>query len=119
LIKQRSSIPEQENTDQARAASIVPDVADQTYSLRLYVTGATQHSMLAVNHIKEICERYLAGRYSIEIIDIYQQPNLTEERQIIATPTLVKLAPLPVRYLVGDMSNTRAVLEGLGITEVV
>ena len=85
------------------------------YLLRLYVTGATYHSMSAVKNLKAICEQYLADNYTLEIIDIYQQPHLAEQEQIIAAPTLIKISPAPVRRLVGDMSDTTKVLMGLDL----
>jgi circadian clock protein KaiB len=85
------------------------------YILKLYITGTTPHSMLAVENIKKICEDHLKGRYELEVIDIYQQPKLSEGEQIIAAPTLIKKLPLPLKRLIGDMSNTEKVLLGLDI----
>jgi circadian clock protein KaiB len=85
------------------------------YVLHLYITGATPNSTRAVRNVKEICETYLKGRYELIIIDIYQQPMLAEADQIIAAPTLVKKQPLPIRRLIGDMSDRDRVLSGLGI----
>lgn len=85
------------------------------YVLRLYITGASPNSIRAINNTKHICEEYLKGRYSLEIIDIYQTPELAGEEQIIALPLLVRKAPLPQRRLIGDMSQTEKVLKGLGI----
>ena len=85
------------------------------YILRLFVTGATPHSMLAVKNLKAICEQYLAGSCSLEIIDIYQQPERVELEQIIAAPTLIKIKPGPVRRLIGDLSDTPRVLAALGL----
>ncbi len=87
-----------------------------TYVLRLYVTGMTPRSTQAIRNIRKICEEYLKGRYELEVIDIYQQPELTREGEIIVTPTLVKQLPAPIRKLIGDMSNTEKVLVGLNIT---
>jgi circadian clock protein KaiB len=89
--------------------------AEADYLLHLYITGATPNSMRAVRNIKDICEQHLAGRYELLIIDIYQQPHLASEQQIIAAPTLLRLRPLPRRQLVGDLSNREAVLISLGI----
>jgi circadian clock protein KaiB len=86
-----------------------------SYVLHLYITGATPNSTRAVRNVKEICEKYLKGRYELVIIDIYQQPTLAEQDQIIAAPTLVKKSPFPVRRLIGDMSDRERVLSGLGI----
>lgn len=88
---------------------------EQKYLLRLFVTGITPKSTRAIENIKKICERYLAENYVLEVIDIYQQPQLAEEEQIIAAPTLIKKRPLPVKRLIGDMSNILKVLSGLNL----
>ena len=93
-------------------------LAGSFYELRLYVAGASPNSTRAMHHIQEICERYLAGRYALRIIDIYQQPQLAQDEQIWAVPTLVCRQPLPRRQLVGDLSNQRAVLAVLGIAHL-
>ena len=85
------------------------------YVLRLYVTGATPRSTLAVATIKRLCELHLAGRYDLEVIDLYQQPARAKLDQIIAVPTLVKEAPLPVRKLIGDLSDPDRVLIALNL----
>jgi circadian clock protein KaiB len=85
------------------------------YILRLYITGATPQSIKAITNIKKICEEHLKNRYTLEIIDIYQQPNLAEGDQIIAAPTLIKRLPFPLKKLIGDMSNTERVLVGLDL----
>jgi circadian clock protein KaiB len=85
------------------------------YVLRLYVSGSTLKSALAVENIKRICEQHLKNRYDLEVIDIYQQPNLAREEQIVAVPTLIKRLPLPLRRLVGDLSNLKTVLVGLDL----
>ena len=85
------------------------------YVLRLYVTGMTSRSSRAVSNLKAICEEYLEGRYDLEVIDIYQQPVLTKGEQIIAAPTLIKKLPLPMRRIIGDMSNRERVLLGLDL----
>ena len=85
------------------------------YEFDLYITGATPNSTRALRNIKEICEYYLAGRYTLRIIDIYQEPQLAQQEQIIAAPTLVRRQPLPRRQLVGDLSNRPAVLAILGL----
>ncbi len=83
--------------------------------LRLYVSGSTSKSALAVENIKRICEQRLKNRYDLEVIDIYQQPNLARDEQIIAVPTLIKRSPLPLRRLIGDLSNLQKVLSGLDL----
>jgi circadian clock protein KaiB len=92
-----------------------PTPSEPEYLLNLYITGATPNSLRAVRNIKEICEQYLAGRYELLIVDIYQQPHRASEEQIVAAPTLVRVRPLPRRQLVGDLSNREAVLISLGI----
>ncbi len=87
----------------------------QCYVLKLYVTGKTPRSTQAVENVRAICDEYLEGRYDLEVIDIYQQPALLAGEQIIAAPTLVKKLPLPVRRLVGEMSNRGRVLVGLDL----
>ncbi|WP_019947817.1 circadian clock KaiB family protein [Hymenobacter aerophilus] len=95
-----------------------PSATDEhppSYVLELYITGATPNSTRAVRNIKAICERYLAGRYELAIIDIYQQPELAQQARIIAAPTLVKKSPGLVRWLVGDLSDRPRVLRLLGL----
>jgi circadian clock protein KaiB len=88
------------------------------YILRLYITGSTKRSILAITNLKMICEEYLEGRYELEVIDLYQQPSLAKGDQIIAAPTLIKKLPLPFRRIIGDMSNIEKVLLGLDLREV-
>ncbi len=83
------------------------------YILKLFVTGILANSARAVINIKTICEEYLEGRYELEIIDIYQQPDLALAEDIIAIPLLIKKSPLPETRLIGDLSDTEKVLEGL------
>jgi len=86
-----------------------------TYQLRLYVAGSTPQSQRAIANIKHICESHLAGRFDLEVIDVYQQPQLTAGEQIIAAPTLIKKLPLPLRRLIGDMADAQRVLVGLDL----
>lgn len=88
------------------------------YKLRLYVTGATPRSMQAIANIKRICEEHLKGRYTLEVVDVYQQPVLAKGEQIIAAPTLIKCLPLPLRRFIGDMANTDRILLGLDLRPV-
>jgi circadian clock protein KaiB len=85
------------------------------YILRLYITGLTPRSSRAVENLKAVCEEYLQGHYELEIVDIYQHPNLMEGEQIFAAPTLIKKLPEPLRRLVGDMSDKDRVLLGLDL----
>lgn len=87
----------------------------EKFVLRLYVSGSTSKSALAVGNIKRICEQHLKNRYELEVIDIYQQPNLAREEQIVAVPTLIKRSPPPLRRLIGDLSNLQKVLFGLDL----
>jgi circadian clock protein KaiB len=75
----------------------------------------TPRSARAINNLRAICDEYLAGRYDLEVIDIYQQPVLAKGEQIVAAPTLVKKLPLPMRRIIGDMSNRDHVLLGLDL----
>ena len=88
---------------------------EEKYVLRLYVTGITPRSTNAIANVKRICEEYLKGRYKLEVIDIYQQPQLARGEQIIATPTLIKKLPPPLRRLIGDMSDTEKFLVGIDL----
>jgi circadian clock protein KaiB len=87
----------------------------ERYILRLYVTGMTSRSARAVKNLRAICDEYLEGRYDLEVVDIYQQPVLVRGEQIIAAPTLIKKLPLPMRRIIGDMSNRDRVLLGLDL----
>ena len=85
------------------------------YLLRLYVTGTTPRSARAIQNIRAICEEKLQGRYDLEVIDIYRHPEQAKPEQVVVTPTLVKKLPLPVRKLIGDLSDAERVLVGLDI----
>ena len=102
-------------TTQAFEKSVAASPSEERYVLRLYVTGMTPRSTEAFAAIKAICEESLQGRYDLEVIDIYQHPQLAIDEQIIAVPTLVKLLPAPLRRLVGDLSNVERVLLGLDL----
>jgi len=90
-----------------------PDAAH--YRLRLFVTGTAPRSARAIRNIRVICEENLPGRYELEVVDIYQHPELVTTDQIVVTPTLVKQSPLPIRKLIGDLSDTERALAGLDI----
>jgi len=85
------------------------------YILKLYVTGMTPKSTMAIENVRKLCEEHLPGRYELDVIDIYQQPILAKGEQIIATPTLIKKLPLPLRKLIGDMSDTERFLVGIDL----
>jgi circadian clock protein KaiB len=86
------------------------------YELRLYVTGETPHSLRAIDNLKKLCTEYgLEDEYQVRIVDILKEPQLAEEDKIIATPTLVKALPPPMRKILGDLSATDKVLLGLDL----
>ncbi|MGH1572019.1 circadian clock KaiB family protein [Methylobacterium sp. P31] len=96
------------------AATPSPDATD-TYRLRLFVAGTAPRSLRAVESLRRICETHLPGRYELEIIDLYQQPELAERDGILAAPTLLKVAPQPERRISGDFLDARRILRGLEI----
>jgi circadian clock protein KaiB len=85
------------------------------YVLRLYIAGTTPTSSKSVDNLRNICEAHLRGRYELVVIDVFQQPMLAKDDQIIAVPTLIKEFPAPVRRIVGDLSNEQRVLVGLDL----
>jgi len=87
----------------------------EEFILRLYVTGMTARSKQAIQSIKKICEDHLKGRYDLEVIDIYRQPVLAKGDQIIATPTLIKKLPVPIRKFIGDMTDIDKIILGLDL----
>lgn len=93
------------------------DAADDSavWRLKLYVAGQTPRSLAAIANLKRICEEYVAGRYSIEVIDLLEQPHLARGDEIFAIPTLVRQLPEPMRKIIGDLSDTERVLIGLQI----
>jgi circadian clock protein KaiB len=93
----------------------VDEPTDERYILRLYVAGMTTRSARAVENVRTFCEKHLEGRYDLQIIDVYQQPALARSEQLIAAPTLIKKLPLPLRRLIGDMSNEDRILVGLDL----
>ena len=93
----------------------VNSAQDNIFELRLYVAGQSSKCVEAYANLKKICEENLAGRYSIEVVDLLENPRLAREDQIIAIPTLVKKLPEPVRKIIGDLANTERTLVGLQI----
>ncbi len=89
--------------------------AKEPYLLRLYVSGMTVKSMNAVENVKRVCEETIPGRYELEVVDIRQHPEAARKAEIVASPTLVKSLPLPLRKLIGDMSKTERLLLGLDV----
>lgn len=95
--------------------SAIKNPAGEMYILHLYVAGMNSKSLQAVENIKRICDEYLPGRYQLDVIDIYKQPILARDGQIVAAPTLIKELPLPLRKLIGSMSDTERVLVGMDV----
>jgi circadian clock protein KaiB len=87
----------------------------EMYQLRLYVAGNTSKSILAIRNIRHICDKHLLGKYELQVIDIYQHPEVAAQAQIIAAPTLIKLSPEPLRRAIGDLSNEAKVLFSLNL----
>jgi circadian clock protein KaiB len=104
-------------TSEQEFEALAANLPEPRYLLRLYVTGMTPRSSEAIGNIKAICEKHLQGRYELEVIDIYRCPQLASGEQIIATPTLIKKLPAPIRRMVGDLSNRERVLFGLDLRE--
>jgi circadian clock protein KaiB len=92
------------------------DRPNDHYKLRLFVTGSTPRSVRAIANMRRICEENLSGRYDLEVVDVYENPDATRELQIVATPTLVKILPEPLRRIIGDLSDREKVLAGLNLT---
>lgn len=88
---------------------------EEYWELRLYVAGQTQKSVTALSNLKKYCEEFLKGKYKIEVIDLLKNPQLAEGDQILAIPTLVRKVPVPIRKIIGDLSNQERVLVGLDI----
>ena len=91
---------------------------EEMWNLRLYVAGQTTKSIAAFVNLKKICEEHLAGKFSIEVIDLLKNPQLAKGDQIIAIPTLVRKLPEPLKKIIGDLANTERVLVGLDIRSV-
>ncbi|GAC1317783.1 MAG: circadian clock KaiB family protein [Acidimicrobiales bacterium] len=87
----------------------------ETWQLRLYTAGQTPRSIAALANLRKICEEHLAGRYTIEVVDLLERPQLAQGEQIVAIPTLVRHLPPPMRKIIGDLSNTERVLIGLDL----
>ena len=93
------------------------DEQTASYVLRLYIAGNTEKSVQAIIRLRGICETNLKGRYQLEIIDISQSPEMAMKEQIIATPTLIKSLPLPIRRIIGDLSKAERILIGLDVLQ--
>jgi circadian clock protein KaiB len=106
---------EDQITDSQKLEAAADKAHETKYVLRLFIAGMTPRSRRAIENIKRICEQELENRYELEIIDIYQQPELAATDQIIAAPTLIKKLPLPLRKVIGDLSDTERVVVGLDL----
>jgi circadian clock protein KaiB len=106
-------MPEKDSSAEFERA--LAEQAQERYALRLYVSGSTPQSTRAIANIKRLCEEHLKGRYDLEVIDLYQQPERAQGEQIIAVPTLIKRLPLPLRRLIGDLSSRERILVGLDL----
>ena len=87
------------------------------YALRLFIAGSSPRSRRTLKNLKRICATHLAGRVDLEVVDIYQQPHLASESQVVAAPTLLRMLPLPLRRIIGDLSDEASVLRGLDVVE--
>jgi circadian clock protein KaiB len=91
------------------------DPTAHTYLLKLYVTGTSPRARQAIENLQRICEQELRGRYKLDIIDVLQHPQAAEDDRVLATPTLIKQLPLPLRRVIGDLSDREKVLFGLEV----
>ncbi len=94
------------------------ETSGEIWKLRLYVAGQTTNSLTAFENLKKICEQHLEGKYQIEVIDLFSNPQLAKGDQIIAVPTLIRHLPTPVKKIIGNLSNTEKVLIGLDLQKV-
>lgn len=102
-------------TAQQTLEAVAEATKEQRYVLRLYVAGVTPRSQAAIRTVTALCEEHLAGRYELEVIDIYQQPTLAKGEQIVAAPTLIKKLPAPLRRFIGSMADKEKILVGLDL----
>lgn len=92
-----------------------PSKASEVIALRLYVAGQTPKSLAAISNLKALCEQHLDDHYNVEVVDLLKNPSLAKDHQILAIPTLVRSLPVPIRKIIGDLSNTARVLLGLEV----
>lgn len=116
MTKVRKAVTKEKLHDStAEFEQALQDIKGKHYTLRLYIAGTSPQSMRAIAHVKQICEENLKGHYELQVIDLYQQPQLAQGEQILAAPTLIKKLPLPLRRIIGDMSSAERVLVGLDL----
>ena len=89
---------------------------NENFSLQLYVSGMTAKSMVAIKNVRNLCDRYLKGKFDLEIIDIYKTPEAAQENQVIFSPSLIKNFPLPKKIIIGTFSDTEQIIKSLNIT---
>jgi circadian clock protein KaiB len=106
--KSKSAAPKSVASDSARNPAV-------TLELRLYVAGQTPKSLVALKNLKKICDEHLQGRYRLHVIDLVKTPQLAQDDQILAIPTLVRNLPQPIRKIIGDLSDIQRVLVGLNV----
>ncbi|MGA7932324.1 MAG: circadian clock KaiB family protein [Kovacikia sp.] len=99
----------------ARFEQAIAQPEEQRYALRLYIAGTTPRSILALQNLKAVCETHLKGQYELEVIDVYQSPLTLQSDNVVAVPMLIKQLPLPLRRIIGDLSNVEKVLIGLDL----
>jgi circadian clock protein KaiB len=92
-----------------------PPAGGPRYVLRLFITGATPRSVRAIANLRQVCDEHLEGAYDLEVVDLYQDPEAAKKYQIIAAPTLVRMLPLPLRKIIGDLADHEKVLAGLDL----
>jgi len=101
---------------QASAAKVLKkESAEDKWNMRLYVAGQTPKSLAAFSNLKQLCDQHLTGRYQIEVVDLLKQPQLAQNDQIVALPTLVRKLPEPIKRVIGDLSNLERVMIGLDL----
>ena len=93
----------------------IAECDQQHYRLRLYIAGTTPRSLRSLENLKLLCETHLQGRYELEVVDVYQSSIETKQDSVVAIPTLIKQLPLPIRRIIGDLSDTEKVLLGLDL----
>lgn len=91
---------------------------EEKWELRLYTAGQTPRSLAAIKNLRKVCDEHLAGRYDIEVVDLLKNPRLAKDHQIVAIPTLVRKLPVPIRKIIGDLSDTERTLVGLQLKQL-
>jgi circadian clock protein KaiB len=115
-MKKKTSKRAVKKPSPSRARSVRREARPEKWHLRLYVAGQTARSLTAFSNLKQICEQHLVGRYEIEVIDLSKSPQLAQTDQIIALPTLVRKLPMPIRRIIGDLSNLERIMVGMELS---